>query len=143
MDGLAHRPSNPPAITESGSSLFQINQKIIMWNYLKMKLSRLFKTEVLFLPQVVVMVFPHLADCKDCGNQNRSISQMVTKSPPLVLLPNVFFAIAKIVKMMTIRTDHSHIYKKSPPHTPPQCPQHTPAWHFRPARRSRQLHSLW
>ena len=61
-----------------------------MWNYLKMKLSRLFKTEVLFLPQVVVMVFPHLADCKDRGNQNRSISQMVTKSPTLILLPNVF-----------------------------------------------------
>ena len=88
-----------------------------MWNYLKMKLSRLFKTEVLFLPQVVVMVFPHLADCKDRGNQNRSISQMVTKSPPLILLPDVFFAIAKIVKMMTIRTDQSHRYKKSPPYT--------------------------
>ena len=55
-----------------------------------MKLSRLFKTEVLFLPQVVVMVFPHLADYKDRGNQNRSISQMVTKSPPLILLPDVF-----------------------------------------------------
>ena len=117
MDGLAHRPSNPPAITESGSSLFQINQKIIMWNYLKMKLSRLFKTEVLFLPQVVVMVFPHLVDCKERGNQNRSISQMVTKSP-VILLPSVFFSvIAKIVKMMTIRTDQSNKYKKSPPHT--------------------------
>ena len=114
MDGLAHRPSNPPAITESGSSLFQINQNIILWNYLKMKLSRLFKTEVLFLPQVVVMVFPHLADCKDRGNQNRSISQMVTKSPPLVLLPNVFLQLQRLLRwwqseQITLTTIKSHL----------------------------------